>query len=314
MADYVILDTSYAGTVYPGIVTLSTAPITANTPVALGANDPSLFYTNAVPTPLTLGGIDAGTTFAAQTLSEMWNALLYPTLYPTLTSPGSTFALAESGYHEIGEVVSTLHFSASFSRGSISPAYGTSGYRSGLPNHYDYTGTGLTTTASTALTASATVSSYTVLTGTQNWTGAVAYDTGPQPLDSKGNNYNTPLSAGTTGATTESITGVYPWYATSSSIGALTKQALTSISSSYVQVTMVAEDGVNKQKACFPVAWSAIAEVSQYNTLSGTWDAISTSTFTVTDTTETIQGNVISYKLWTYNGPTIGSRQLRFLT
>ena len=277
-----------------------------------GSTGGSSTYTNATPVPVAVGGVGAGETFSSETTTQVFDRLFYPTLYPSFTNPSSLFSLAESGYREIGEVIATLHFSASFSRGSISPAYGTSGYRSGLPNHYNYTGTGLGTKASISLSDTETVSSYTVLTGAQSWTESVSYDIGEQPKDSKGGNYSTPLSAGTSATQTQTITGVYPWYATSVGIATLTKQALTSMSSAYVQVTMIAEDGVNKQSACFPVAWSAITSLKQYNSLAGTWDAIDIASFTVSDTTETIQGNVVNYKLWTYNGPTIGSRQLRF--
>ena len=277
-------------------------------------------YTNLTPTPSTLGGIPAGSTFTAQTTAQMLDALLYPEFYPTLTAPSSTFTLTQSGYHEIGEVVATLNFTSTFSRGGITPAYGTSGYRSGLPNEYKYTGTGLSNRASTSLSDSETVSSYTVLTGAQSWTSIVAYDAGEQPLSSKGNDYSTPLAAGDASTKTVSITGVYPWFATSVAIATLTKQALTSMSSSYVQVTMIAEDGVDKQKACFPDVWSAITGIMFYNTVSSAWEYVNGSkansllTFTTSATTETIQGNVINYTLFTNNTATIGSRQLRFYT
>ena len=280
----------------------------------------AIAYTNATPTPVTIGGIDAGTTFTDQTMSDMWDALLYPTLYPALVAPSSTFAMTESGYHEIGEVVATLHFSAAFNRGTITPAYGTSGYRSGLPNTYKYTGTGLTNKTSTSLTDAETVSSYTVLVGAQNWTGAVAFSIGEQPKDSKGGNYDSPLAAGDTATITRTITGVYPWYATSVAIATLTKQALASMSSSYVQVTMIAEDGVDKQKAAFPDGWSAITGVQFYNTVSSAWEWINGSkansllTWDVTAITETIQGNTIDYDLYTNNTATIGSRMLRWYT
>ena len=269
-------------------------------------------YTNATPAPITVGGIVLGETFTNQTNEEMWNRLIYPTLFPTLVAPSHGFALTESSIREIGETLD-LHFTSTFSRGTISPAYGTSGYRSGLPNAYHYTGTGISASvASTSLSDSETSIAYTVLLGSQSWTSSVSYDVGPQTLDSKGGNYSTPLAAGTTGTTTVSVLGVYPWFATSVAIDTLTKQTLVAMNSAYVQVTMIAEDGVNKQAACFPAAWSTIASLKQYNTLSGSWDTVSLASFTVTDTTETIQGNSIAYKLWTYNGPTIGSRQLRF--
>ena len=269
-------------------------------------------YTNSDPMPITLGGLPLGKTFAAETIPTVFDELFYPELFPVLVAPSSTFTLTESGYHETGEKIATLHFSASFNRGTITPAYGTSGLRSGLPNTYKYTGTGLSNQTSTSLTDTETVSTYTVLDGAQNWTGAVAFGIGEQPLSSKGNNYATPLAAGDTAMVTRTITGVYPWYATSVAVATLTKQALASMSSSYVQVTMIAEDGVDKQKAAFPDGWVAITSLKQFNTLSGTWDAIDPATFTVTATTETIQGNVIDYDLWTHDGPTIGSRQLRF--
>ena len=287
---------------------------------ATGASGEASPYSNVTPVPVTIGGIEAGTTFVEQTMSDMWDALLYPTLYPTLTAPSSTFTLTESGYHETGEVVSTLHFSAAFNRGTITPAYGTSGYRSGLPNTYKYTGTGLSNETSTSLTDTQTVSSYTVLTGAQSWTGAVAFSIGEQPKNSAGGNYSTPLAAGDTATITRTITGVYPWYATSVAIATLTKQTLASMSSSYVQVTMIAESGGNKQKAAFPDEWSAITGVQFYNTVSSAWEWIggtkanSLLTFDVTATTETIQGNVIDYDLYTHNGATIGSRQLRWYT
>lgn len=43
-------------------------------------------YTNATPVPEELGGIDVGTTFTAQTMTEMFDQLLYPYQYPAFTS------------------------------------------------------------------------------------------------------------------------------------------------------------------------------------------------------------------------------------
>lgn len=43
-------------------------------------------YTNATPTPEDIGGIGSGSTFTAATMTEMWDALLYPYQYPAFTS------------------------------------------------------------------------------------------------------------------------------------------------------------------------------------------------------------------------------------
>jgi hypothetical protein len=251
----------------------------------------------------------------------MWDALLYPELFPTLTNPSSLFTLAQSGYHEIGESIASLDFSASFSRGSISPAYGTSGFRSGLPNTYNYTGTGLpATVGSVLLTDAQIVLAYTVLTGGQSWTSIVSYDAGEQPKSSEGNDYLLPLAAGDTSIKTVTINGVYPYFATTVTIGVLTQQSLASMSSAYVQTNMVAEDDTNKQAADFPVGWSAITGIQFYNTVSSTWEWINGSkansllTFTTSIVTHTIQGNVINYTQYLNNGSKIGARMLRWYT
>jgi len=242
----------------------------------------------------------------------MMDLMLYPELDPTLTNPSNGFSISPSGLREIGETIATITLSATFNKGSISPAYGTTGFRSGDPNNYVYTGTGATDNASTALTDTETVSSYTVLQGSNSWTGAVDYDAGPQPLTSKGNNFNSPLPAGTTSAITRTITGVYPVFATTSAIGTLTKQSLQ-VMTTYIQVSMVAETGNgDKQTIDIPDAWSTITGLQQFNTLSGTWDAIALSSFTTSATTQTIQGNSVNYTKYTYNDNTIGARQLRF--
>ena len=279
-------------------------------------------YTNPLPTPITVGGIDSGSTFLDVPWSGMWDALLYPELFPTLTNPSSLFTLAQAGYHEIGEVIASLDFSASFSRGSISPAYGTSGFRSGLPNTYNYTGTGLpATVGSVLLTDAQTVLAYAVLTGGQSWTSIVSYDAGEQPKSSEGNNYNLPLAAGNTSIKIVTINGVYPYFATTVTIGVLTQQSLASMSSAYVQTNMVAEDDLgNKQTADFPVDWSAITGIQFYNTVSSTWEWINGSkansllTFTTSIVTHTIQGNDINYTQYLNNGSKIGARMLRWYT
>ena len=176
--------------------------------------------------------------------------------------------------------------------------------------HYA-TGTGLSNVPSTALTDSESVTSYTVLSGAQSWTGRVAYDAGEQPLSSKGNNYSTPLGAGQTSLVTRTITGVYPWFATTAAIATMTKQALA-VHGATVVSSMVAESGSDKQSAEFPTAWGTIAQLEQYNTLSGSYDVISLATFTETSITKTINGSVINYNKFTHNGSLSGARTLRW--
>jgi hypothetical protein len=161
---------------------------------------------------------------------------------------------------------------------------------------------------------------YTVVSGAQNWQGRVFYDAGVQPKSSYGNDYNTPLAAGSTGYITRTITGVYPVFATTVTISVLTSQTLTAHNSVYIQTDVVAESGGNKQTADFPTVWSTITGIQFYNTVSSQWEWINGSkansllTFTTSATTHTVQGNTINYTSFVNNGATIGARQLRWYT
>ncbi len=310
--------TSLTTTGTSGAATLNTTTGVLNIPIYGGGVGS---YTNSTPTPQPFPGnspfdnIAAGTTFTNQTFEEMMNKMLYPTLDPTLTNPSSTFTLSQSGFREVNETTA-LNFSSTFNQGSINPQYtSASNKRSGLPNTYNYTGTGVSSNASTSLSDSETVAAYTVLQGSQSWTGSVSYDAGVQPKDSVGGNFGSPLPAGTTSAITRTINGVYPVFATSVSLGVMTKQSLQAMTT-YVQVSLVTESGGGgaKQRVDIPTAWSTISGLQQFNTLSQTWDTINLATFTQSAVTNTIQGLSVNYTRFTHNGATIGARQLRFTT
>ena len=63
--------------------------------VASQSASASTTYTNLTPTPNTVGGISAGSTFTNQTMEQMWNALLYPYIPPSASLSGG-------GYREFG--------------------------------------------------------------------------------------------------------------------------------------------------------------------------------------------------------------------
>ena len=308
-------------------VTVTANGNTANVDISGGGG--SSTYTNLTPTPINFPSdadpnIPSNTTFQDKTFTEMMNMMLYPTLYPTLTNPSlQSVNLSPSGYQEIGLVIGIggLTLSNNFNRGTINPAYTTSGFRSGLPNTYNYTSPGgelptsIVTSATTGV-SNATTSTYTVTPGVQSFTVSVNYDEGPQPLNSIGGDYDSPLAAGNNppGSTSKSITGVYPVFATTSTISTLTQQSLQSMNS-LIQVSMVTEAGsTDKQIIEIPDAFNTISGLQQFNTLSSTWDTILLSSFTPsTPTTRTIQGNTVNYNRYTHNGAIIGARQLRFL-
>jgi hypothetical protein len=291
---------------------------------ATGPTGPNTSYFNTEPSVITVGGINSGTTFdPAITFPEFVDKLLYPELFGVLTPPSNTFVMNPTNtIREVGEVLN-LTFTFNFNRGSINPQYQSdSPFRSGPPNRYQYQydGTDIYNDNSTSLSSSYTVNNHTIELGNKTWRGRVHYDEGVQPKGSQGANFDSPYPSGITNFINRSINGVYPYFGTSINITTLTKQNLVAHNSSFFQVDMVAETGSDKQKAEFPVAFSNIVGIRFFNTVSQTWDWIngsaanSLNTFTVTDIQKNINGNNINYKLWTHNGVTIGSRQLRFHT
>ena len=152
-----------------------------------------------------VGGVDAGDTFAQGTsYDDMWDALLNPTLYPTFTDPNASLTYAADAYYEVGATIPAKTATVALNRGTINPAYGTSGYRSGEATNYALASSGADTEYSDSSASSGTFS-VTALTratkGSITLTATVSYAAGEQPKDSKGNNYDSPLAAGSKTAT-----------------------------------------------------------------------------------------------------------------
>lgn len=279
-------------------------------------------FTNSTPTPANFPGnspfntIPIGSTFSNQTFSDMMNKMLYPTLNPTLTNPSSTFVLAEAGFLKVGDTTA-LNFTSTFNRGSIDPAYTTDGFRSGLPSVYQYVGTGLPATqASTSLTDIQNVASYTVAPGDQSWTSAVSFSGGQQPLNSDGNNFSSPLGPGTTSFITQTITGVYPVFATSVAVGTFTEQALQLMTTD-IDISLASEvlsQPGARQTIDIPTAWSAITGVQLLS--GGVYSSIPLASFTASAPfNRLINGANVLYVRYTNNqGFPRGPLQIRFTT
>lgn len=267
-------------------------------------------YTNQSATQIEVGGIGIGQTFLDKSFKEMWDQLLYPELFGTLTPPSSTFSSTITGFREVGENIN-ITFSSTFNRGSINPQYESeSQFRSGVATQFNYTGTGLSNHPNNE---PRTVNDYTVLINGQSWTGSVSYESGVQPKGSNGTNFNSPLPAGTTSTITITITGVYPIFATTTSFTP-SKLALRAHGSTF-ETTLVAETGSSKQFIEVPVEYGTLSDIRQYSDLSGNWETVTggASTFTESTVTNDVQGNTINYRRYTHNGSTIGQRQIRFI-
>jgi len=289
-------------------------------------------YTNATPTPQPFPGnspfdnIPSGATFTNETFEAMMNKMLYPTLNPALTAPSALLSISPGAtFQEIGaDIPVTLN--ATFNQGSISPQYtSASNKRSGLPNTYNFNGTGVSPVSSTSLAESATTGPYTILAGANTWTNSVSFDAGVMPKDSVGGDFDPPgaLSAGTTSTISKTITGVFPVFATTTSISTMTKQSLVSMSG-YATVSLVAESfaSADRQTVDIPIAgggqagWSTINIVQFFNTFSNQWGASALTDWTQSATTHEVptgSGNIINYTRFTNNaGYPRGAGQYRF--
>lgn len=257
--------------------------------------------TEDITAAVDVGGVDAGTVFVEGTSIEtVLGAILSPTLYPTLTAPSGSMAISpntklfESGSSHNVTFVLTLN------RGSINPAYGTSGYRSGAATSYTLDGTTQTTNSFTK-----------TITASGSYTGSIAYAAGEQPKDSRGNNYGTPLAAGSVNTNAIAFEFVNAIWANTSNITTVAKQSLVSKSTKVKQFNFPAQTVANPEIFDVPSAWTVTA-VEVLNTLSNQWEDCS-SEFTVTSTThEDAGGNTVNYARYTDNrGYAAGARSVR---
>ena len=298
----------------------------ANKVVSVKTDESGLEFTDVEPPILqeniSVSNSDLGLTLPftftqGTTLTDAWKQLVQKTFNPTLIAP--TFSLSNSaGLRVIGSS-SNFTLTFNFNRGNIQGALvsgvwnptTSQGFRAGAASSYTLNGV---TQAGNSLV----ISGYTVIQGNNTFTGTVTYDTGVQPLNSKDEPFGAPFIGGTSAVQSTSFEGVYPLFATTVNITTATQQALVSmLTATNIQITLVAESGGNKQFFEIPDAWLAtrpLVSVQYFNALSGQFDTTNKiADFAVTSVTETVEGNSIGYKRYTYTGADRGSLLIRLL-
>lgn len=100
------------------------------------------------------------------------------------------------------------------------------------------------------------------------------------------------------------FTGVYPLFATTASIGTLSKQPLQT-SKEYI-VQMVAESDADKQKFAIPAS-KTVAKIEMLNTLSGKYETYDLGKFTTKAEQQTVGDKAVSYTTYTRNDGKNGS-------
>jgi hypothetical protein len=169
-------------------------------------------YNLQSPAAICVGGICIGTVLTGKTAFQLFEELLVPTLNPLFVAPSESSSISPSGTFEIGCNIATLCITGTFSRGTIIPAYGTDGFRSGPATCYVFTGSQVAGSyACSALSVTKCATNY-VVCASQTWTVYTCFAAGCQPKNSKGGNYGSVCGPSQTSAGSTTITGIYPYY------------------------------------------------------------------------------------------------------
>jgi hypothetical protein len=166
--------------------------------------------TTSITSDLSVGAIVAGDVIPSGTdLEDFINLLIKTTFYPTFTAPSFSLSKSISNTIEIGTIINVT-LTANLNRGAITGNLSSGiwnpslfqNYRSGTASSY------IINSINNGTNNILTINNYQIVPGNQNWSATANYNIGPQPLDSKGNNYLTPLAAGSLNATSSNTNGV----------------------------------------------------------------------------------------------------------
>lgn len=259
--------------------------------------------------PNAVGGISKGTKLSAlegKTYDALFDDLLFPTVNPTFSAPSASIRL--NGYaavQEVGAVAPTSDkFATGFNAGAVTLNGVKQSDRAGAHDSgasFIYYG-GLTD--NTELPA-------TVALGNTNYQYHAVYAEGPQPKDNKGNDYSAPLAAGSVNSAAVGVNGTYPWYASTAAANGETpvvKQALVAWNGT--AGSMSTGQFVLQPSGTLPQVFKLprqLKTLQMLNTVSNAMETIGTADYTETTEQISINGNEVTYYVYTYNGSTRGS-------
>lgn len=257
----------------------------------------------ALEAVVTVGGVSEGTNYSEGTeLEKIMRDMLSPVLYPTLVNPSASISVASPvRLLEKGDTLSTTA-TINLNRGSITPPYGTSGYRSGPASSYSLNGGPFQAENSFFVTITEQLTSL---------AGSVSYLEGEQPKNSIGEDYDDPLPAGSAQTNTVTYEFVNALWANTSNIQNVTKQALVSFSAKLKEFIFPEQTPLYPEIFDAPSSWT-ITAIEVLNTLSNQWENVAFE-FVVTNIVHNdAAGNEVTYKRYTDNrGYAAGSRKIR---
>ena len=166
------------------------------------------FDVDAKDAEVSVGNVAVGTKLAGLSLKKIIEMMVYEEQNPVLTDPSIKIECDKHLYAAAGTAFSTSG-QVIFNRGSISPRYETSGYRSGEPTSYKI---GEKTVETDSHICPFTYQSEALQLGANTLSIVVNYAEGEQPLTSHMNNYMSPLPAGSISEELV-VTGIAPVFA-----------------------------------------------------------------------------------------------------
>ena len=268
-----------------------------------GGGGGSAELTDDLSVSRTVGGVTAGTNYPEGTaLESIFRDMLDPVAYPTLTNPSATISATGAKLLEIGATLNTT-VTVSFSRGSINPAYGTSGMRSGPATGYILNGGSEQSGNTFAITVSEAVNN--TLRATVN------YSAGEQPKDSTGADYGTALPAGSVNSNSITYEFVNAIWANTTTAATVEKLGLVSKSAKVKQFDFPATTDSDPECFDVPASWTVTA-VEVLNQLSGAWENAE-GQFDISNVShDDAVGTSTAYKRYLCNlGMSLGARSVR---
>lgn len=250
----------------------------------------------------TVGGVTSGTTYVDGTsLEQIFKDMLNPREVPTFVNPSASLYTASSKLLEKGSTLLTT-ITVNFNRGSITPAYGTSGKRAGEATSYSLNG---------GSTQASKDFSVTVDESHKSYTGTVNYAQGEQPKDSHGNDYSTPLPAGSVTSSALEFEFVDALWANTANIATVAKLDLVSKTAKQNVFNFPAATIANPETFDVPASWTVTA-VEVKNDLTGAWDNCDTQ-FSHSEVQHSdASGTSVSYTRYYCNlGYDMAARQVR---
>lgn len=191
--------------------------------------------TKAITSVMQVGGIDIGANYPVGTpIEDILSDMLEPVLYPMFTPPSASLSYGANTYYAIGSSVSAMSGTVTYNAGAITVNGTKQNDRGGAATGYAISTSGAATEYSDSSESSGAFSVPALTRATKGTivvTGTVSYAQGPQPKDSKGNNYGEPLAAGSVTAT-KTLNFIMPYY-----YGASNTSSISSLSGLTENVT-----------------------------------------------------------------------------